>query len=284
MQTSGLAVAPGNEAQAEAWNGAEGELWARYPEFFDGATRRHHTALMAAASVGSRDQVLDIGCGTGGSTIEAAQVAHLGAVLGIDLSERMLQTAREIAARRGVTNATFVQGDAQVYPFEPGSFDVAVSRTGSSFFADQVAAFGNIARALRPGGRLALVSWRAPDRNEWFTSFAAALTLGRPLAPPPPEAPSPFAHADPARTTRSLTSAGFTDLRTDPLELPMRFGATAEEAFEVLSQLLAWMADDLTDDERQTAFESLRRSLEAHQTTDGVVYRSEAWVITATRA
>jgi SAM-dependent methyltransferase len=283
METSGLTVAPGNQAQAQAWDGDEGSVWASYPEFFDDSTRPHHEALMKAAAIGHSDRVLDIGCGTGGSTIAAAQAASHGTAVGIDLSARMLEQARHLAERQGVQNATFIHADAQVYPYDPETFNIAISRTGAMFFADQVAAFGNIATALRPGGRLALVSWQAPTRNEWFHSFVEALTLGRAPRLPPPDAPSPFAHSDPERVVDILTSAGFKAVRTDPLELPMRFGATADEAHEVLRQLLGWMTRDQGQDERESAFANLRKSLETHQTADGVIYRSAVWVITATR-
>jgi hypothetical protein len=151
------------------------------------------------------------------------------------------------------------------------------------FFADQTAAFTNIARAMRAKGRLALMSWQAPERNEWFLSFVDALTLGRGLAPPPPNVPSPFAHADPSRTEQILTDAGFADVRIDSLELPMYFGATVDEGYEVLSQLLAWMTGELASGERAKAFQRLRDTLVAHETPDGVTYESRAWLITAER-
>jgi SAM-dependent methyltransferase len=283
MSTSELIVAPGSEDQAQAWDGDEGEIWARYPELFESSVRQHQAKLMEAAALTAEARVLDIGCGTGDSTRDAARAAKRGAAVGIDLSARMLERARARAAAQDVTNATFVQGDAQIYPFEPGSFDVAISRTGAMFFADQTAAFTNIARAMRARGRLALVSWQGPERNEWFLSFVDALTLGRGLAPPPPNAPSPFAHADPSRTEQILTDAGFADVRIDSLELPMYFGTTVDEGYEVLSQLLAWMTGELASGERAKAFQRLRDTLVAHETPDGVTYESRAWLITAER-
>lgn len=283
MPTSELIVAPGNKSQAQAWDGDEGEIWAHYPELFESSVRQHQAKLMEAAALTAEARVLDIGCGTGDSTRDAARAAKRGAAVGIDLSARMLERARARAAAQDVTNATFVQGDAQIYPFESGSFDVAISRTGAMFFADQAAAFTNIARAMRAKGRLALVSWQAPEHNEWFLSFVDALTLGRGLAPPPPNAPSPFAHADPSRTEQILTDAGFADVHIDSLELPMYFGATVDEGYEVLSQLLAWMTGELASGERAKAFQRLRDTLVAHEAPDGVTYESRAWLITAER-
>lgn len=281
MSTSEFPVAPGNVNQAQSWGGDEGEIWARYPEFFDSSTREHQAKLMEAAAITAEALVLDIGCGTGGSTIEAARAAHRGTAVGVDLSARMIARARALAAAQDVTNATFIHGDAQIHPFEPASLDVVISRTGAMFFADQIAAFTNIARALRSHGRLALVSWQGPERNEWFQSFVDALTLGRGLAPPPPNAPSPFAHADPARTVQILTDAGFTNVHINPLELPIYFGNTVDDGYQVLSQLFAWMTRPLAPGEQAAASNRLRDTLAAHMTPDGVTYESHAWLITA---
>jgi SAM-dependent methyltransferase len=282
MPTDHPQVAASNRDQAAAWDGDEGALWARHHDFFESAVRAHQDAMTAAAGIGADEQVLDLGCGTGGSTVAAARAAHLGGALGIDLSTAMLATAADRAAAQGVRNVEFVHGDAQVWPFRPASFDVAISRTGSSFFADPVAAFANVAAALRPGGRLALVSWRGPEHNEWFRSFVDALTLGQGLAaPPPPGAPGPFAHADPARVREILAAAGFTRVRCEAIDPPMRFGATVAEAHSVLSRQLGWLTGHVDASQRERAAESLRTTLQQHLTADGVVFGSAAWVITA---
>jgi SAM-dependent methyltransferase len=214
MNVSELSIAPGNEAQARAWDGDEGGLWARHHEFFEASTRRHQQRLLEAADIGADERVLDVGCGSGGVTLAAARAAYDGRAVGIDLSGALIDVARESARAQGVGNATFVQGDAQVFGFEPESYDVVVSCTGSMFFSDQVAAFTNLASALRPGGRVVLVSWQEPGRNEWFSTFGDTMTLGRPPAPPPPDAPSPFSHADPERVEQILTDAGLEGVRS----------------------------------------------------------------------
>lgn len=283
MPADQLTIGQGNEGQAEAWDGSEGEVWAKYPRFFDESVRRHQAAMMAAANIASTDRVLDVGCGNGESTRAAARAAAAGSAVGIDLSSKMIDRARELAAAEGLANTTFVHADAQVYPFDAESFDVVVSRTSAMFFADQVGAFTNIGRAMTRGGRLVLVSWQGPDRNEWLRSFVEALTLGAGLAPPPPGTPTPFAHADPERTTEVLTEAGFRDVEIEGLELPMYFGADADEGYAVLSELLAWMIGDRTGADRKKALDNLRATLAAHETTDGVAYGSAAWLITARR-
>ena len=291
-----LSVAPGNNDQLAAWDGDEGAVWAAHPEFFDSSVRHLHRRLVEAAAVAPDDRVLDLGCGSGQCTRDAARQATRGEAVGIDLSRPMLRVAEETAAREGLGNVRFVHGDAQVHPFEPGTFDVAVSRTGAMFFADQVAAFTNVARALRPGGRLALVSWRSAAENEWFTSLVHALRPDLPVIAPPPDAPSPFRHADPDVTTSILTAVGFEQVALTPLDAPMYFGRDAEEGFRLdladhpgeevahdPEALLAWLVREVEPAERVESLARLRGLLQAHETGDGVAMGCAAWLITAAR-
>lgn len=276
-------VAPGNRDQLAAWNGEEGDSWAAHPQFYDAGVRNLHAPLMAAAAVRPADRVLDVGCGTGQCARDAARAATQGSALGIDLSQPMLRVARATAEREGLGNAAYVQGDGQIYPFDDAAFDVVVSRTGATFFADQVAGFTNLARALRPGGRLALVSWRSPAENEWIGSLAQALRPDAPAPHPPPDAPNPFRHADPEGTTAILTAAGFEQVRLRPLDAAMYFGRDADEGFPILADLLGWMVRDLSPTARETSLERLRRLLAEHQTADGVAMGCAAWLVTALR-
>ncbi|MEU9305798.1 class I SAM-dependent methyltransferase [Streptomyces sp. NPDC048269] len=188
-----------NAEQARAWDGEEGTYWPEHADRFDRAVHAHHAHLLAAAAISATDQVLDIGCGTGQTTRDAARRASRGRAVGVDLSAAMLRRARRRAAAEGLPNAEFVQADAQVHPFPAAVFDVAVSRSGTMFFADPVAAFRNIAGALGPGGRLVQMVWQPPAGNEWFLSLTRALAAGRPLPTPPPDAPGPFALARASR-------------------------------------------------------------------------------------
>src|SRR5215471_17845017 len=223
--TGSLQVDPSNAEMAKAWDGDEGSYWAVHAGHFDRAVAAYHEKFLDAAAIGPGEQVLDIGCGTGQTTRDAARRASSGGVLGVDLSSQMIALARRLAAAEGLGNARFEQADAQICPFGEGSFDVAISRTGAMFFGNPHAAFGNIARALRSGGRLALLSWQPPPANEWVAELTAALAAGRDLPAPPPQAPGPFAHADPARVRQLLTGAGFTSIEVNPMQAPMWFGA-----------------------------------------------------------
>src|SRR5262245_25378383 len=208
VMTNSIHVDPSNIDQQRAWNGDEGDYWAAHPEYFDRSVAEYHQRLLATASIERGDRVLDIGCGTGQTTRDAARAASDGSAVGVDLSSPMLAYARQQAVAEGVTNASFLQADAQVHPFDPGVFDLAISRTGAMFFGDRLAAFTNIGRALGRGGRLVLVAWQGLAANEWMRAIGGALAAGRERPAPPPDAPGPFALSDPERVRAVLLSAG----------------------------------------------------------------------------
>jgi SAM-dependent methyltransferase len=281
--TRTLQADPSNEEQARAWDGDEGAYWAQNADQFDLALRGYREDFLTAAAISGTDRVLDIGCGTGETTRDAARLAAGGRALGVDLSAQMLRVARQRAAGDGLPNADFEQADAQIHPFPAAGFDVAISRTGTMFFAGPAAAFRNIARAVRPGGRLVQLVWQAPPRNEWFLSFTAALAAGRDLPAPPPSAPGPFSLADPARMREILAGAGFGEPEFTDLTAPMHFGPDADRAFEFVSVLLGWLLEGLTGAQRGPALTALRETLAAHETPGGVLYPSATWLVTATR-
>lgn len=276
-----IAIDPANAAQLAAWDGDEGAYWAQHADRFDRAVAAYHGDFLAAAGIGEADRVLDVGCGTGQTTRDAARLAAAGSALGVDLSSQMIAHARRRAASEGPVNARFEQADAQIHPFEAGVFEVAISRTGAMFFGDPVAAFTNIRRALRPGGRLALLTWRSLAENEWIREISGALAAGRDLPGPPPGAPGPFSLAEPDRVRRLLGDAGFTDVRIDGATAGMWFGRDADDALRFVAGLLGWMLEGLDGAGRGRALAALRTSLEAHETVDGVVYGSAAWTILA---
>ena len=273
-----------NVEMAKAW-AEEGERWAEQEERYDATVRRHSRRLLAAARISADDRVLDIGCGCGETTRAAARLAVSGLALGVDLSARMLARARERARVEGLTNVQFEQADAQVYPFEPGAFDLAISRFGVMFFADPVAAFRNIGRALRPGGRLALLSWQELKNNEWLLALREALAMGRTLPEPPVGAPGPFGLADPDTVRRILIEAGFGEIDLDEVHEPVCFGSDAEDAFGFgrTTGPVKGLLDDLDEPTAARALEALRATLAAHETPEGVLFDSRAWLITARR-
>lgn len=283
MAATTLRVDPANAGQARAWDGDEGAYWAEHAQRFDRAVAAYHGAFMAACGIARGERVLDVGCGTGQATRDAAAAARPGPALGVDLSARMIELARRLAAGQDIGNVSFEQADAQIYPFPAGSFDVAISRTGTMFFGDPGAAFANIGRALRPGGRLVMLVWQGPGPNEWIRELGGALAAGRDLPGPPAGAPGPFSLADPARTRTLLASAGFSGVTLDALSEPMWFGSDPGDARRFVLGLMGWMLDGLDDTGRNRALGALGATLTAHAGRDGVTFASGAWLIRAAR-
>jgi SAM-dependent methyltransferase len=272
-----------NPEQANAWNGHEGQHWAANADRFERIGAAIWRRLLDHELIGRSDRVLDVGCGTGGSTRDLGRVVLDGYVLGVDLSAPMLAAAHARTEAEGLTNVNFVQADAQIHPFTPGGYDVVVSCFGAMFFADPVAAFRNLGSALRADGTLALLAWRDLDRNEWITAIRVALAMCRDLPLPPPEAPTPFSLADPARVRTILGAAGFDAIELEPVEEVMVFGTDADDAYGFLRSMgiVEWLTHDLDPAGRAEALARLRATVEAHEQPGGVSFASSAWLITA---
>lgn len=281
--SSAVSVDPANREQLQAWDGDEGAYWAVHADHFERALDRYDGPFFAAAAIGAADRVLDVGCGTGKTTRDAARVAPAGSALGVDLSSAMVAVARQRAVDEGIHNVRFEQVDAQIHPFEPDAFDVAIGRTSVTFFADRVAGLTNIGRALRRGGRLVLLTWQPMPQQEWIREFSTAFAAGRDLPAPPPEAPGPFTLDDPDVIGSVLDAAGYIDVRLDGRREPMWFGADADDAYRLVLGLLGWMLAGLDDDGRAAAQDALRATIAAHATPDGVLYDSATWITRATR-
>jgi SAM-dependent methyltransferase len=253
-------------------------------DFYDVELRAHHEHLRAAYGISPGDEVLDVGCGTGLTTREAARAAAPGRVVGVDVSERMLERAREVTAAERLDNIRYELGDAQVHRFDSARFDVAISRFGTMFFDDPAAAFANIAAALRPEARLVLLVWQRREHNEWTKAIDAA--LGDAAQPPPADA-DPFSLGDAEATARILEGAGFDGMHFEDVQEPVLYGHDLEVAlafvrgFQCTSAALA----RLSDGEAARTIERLRETLAAHYSDErGVVLDSRSWLITARRS
>jgi SAM-dependent methyltransferase len=249
---------------------------------YDAELRRYHPHLRTAAGVRPADHVLDIGCGTGQTTREAARAAATGSALGIDISAARLARTRRLARAEDLRNVSFVQADAQTHRFPPARFDLAISRFGTMFFADLVAAFTNIGSALRPGARLVQLVWQSRDHQEWDAVIDEIFIAEQP-APAP--AADPFSLADPATVGAILATTGFTDVNITGVHEPVYYGPDAATALRAMLSLQ--MTKDLLAplDATRTghALGQLRAALATHQSSGGVFFDSRAWLITARR-
>jgi SAM-dependent methyltransferase len=252
-------------------------------DFYDAELRAHHEHLRAAYGISPGDEVVDIGCGTGLTTREAARVAAPGRVVGVDVSERMLERARQLTAAERLDNVRYELGDAQLHRFDPVGFDVAISRFGTMFFSDPAAAFANIADALRPGGRLVLLVWQRHDENEWARAIDAA--LGDAAQPPQPGA-DPFSLGDAEATACILEGAGFDGIRFEDVDEPVVYGPDLDTALAIVRgfQDTRTALAGLSDSEAARTVERLRDMLAAHYSDEcGVALDSRSWLITARR-
>jgi len=275
-----------NADQIAYWNTTAGATWTAMQEALDGQIQPLGVAAMDALALKPGEQVIDIGGGCGQTTLAlAAEVGPAGSVLGVDVSAPMLAvTRRRIEAGR-LTQARVTQADAQTHPFAPGDVDAVFSRFGVMFFEDPTAAFANILKGLKPGGRLAFVCWRPFAENPWMAvPLAAAQPLFPEPAPPPdPLAPGPFAFADPDRVRGILAGAGFADIALNPQDKPIgapNLDQAVETALKV-GPLGARLreAPHLTS----AVIAAVREALATHTTPEGVRLASATWIVTARR-
>ena len=273
-----------NTEMAAAWEG-EADHWVRAADRYDTAVADIWRTFLDQGHVAATDRVLDVGCGTGRSSRDAGLLASAGSVLGVDINQRMLDEATVRTSREGPANVRYEWADAQVHPFDAAEFDVVISRYGAMFFADRLAAFTNLAAALRPGGRLALLAWQNLDRNPWLVELRAALALGRDLPSPRPGTPGPYGLADTDAAAAVLTEAGFESIAFVPIEVPMQLGRDAEDAWEYLRGmgLYRGLTEGLGETDKADAIANVKKLISDHTTSTGVIAESGSWSITAVR-
>jgi SAM-dependent methyltransferase len=252
---------------------------------YDAEVRLHNEVLRRALGVQAHEHVLDLGCGSGQITREAARLARAGSALGVDISASAIERARVLAQALEIHNVTFECADAQVHPFPQVHFDLVMSRFGTMFFDDPVAAFGNVGRALRPDGRLVMMVWQTAERNEWEVTIRQALagTEGSPAGAS--AGADAFSLADPPVATRILEAAGFADVTFTDVDKPVCYGPDVDFALELVLGL-ASTRDALSRLDRAAADRALgrlREMLAAHLYGDGVWFDSRAWIVTARR-
>ncbi len=252
---------------------------------YDAELRRHNEVLRPAVGVKLQDHVLDIGCGTGQTTREAARRAQAGSALGVDVSAPAIERARELARAEGIRNVTFEHANAQVYRFPEERFDLAISRFGTMFFDDRGAAFANIRRALRPSGRLVMMVWQAHERNEWDVAIHQSLAGPDGAVAVASGGPDPFSLADPPTVQEILESAGFADVAFTDVREPVYYGPDVAAALDWVRGF-ACTSETLKRLDPAAAARAARRLREAlagHLSDDGVWFNSRAWIVTARR-
>lgn len=277
-------MAPNDAARAD-WNGVSGHAWVADADRRDDVLRPVLDVLLRAASLAPGEAVLDVGCGCGASSIAAAgAVGRTGSVVGMDLSEPMLEVARRRATNAGLDILRFVTGDAQADPL-PAGRDVAISRFGTMFFDAPGDAFANIATALSAGGRLCIATWQPLADNQWLMVPGEALLRYGSLPATDPSAPGMFAQSSAATITELLRGAGFRNVDVQPVTVGLRLGAAATEATGYLAGLGLSRAvlEPLGPSERAAALAAVTETLADHTGATGVTLDAAVLVTTASR-
>jgi SAM-dependent methyltransferase len=277
-----------NHEQAEHWNGQEAEHWVAHQARYEQMLAPFVDMLIEGGALGAGDEVLDVGCGCGATTLAAARAVRPAATLGVDLSVPMLARARSAAATTGLANARFEQADVQVHAFPDEVFEAVISRFGIMFFSDPVAAFANLHRATKPNGRLAFVCWQELVANEWLLVPGAAIAQHVPLPDlGAPRSPGMFAFSDPARIHTTLSESGWRDVAVTPRHTPILAGGggTLDEAIEFLrtGSMGRTMLAGAETDVAARAIEAVRGALSPHTTDEGVRLDAAVWLVSARR-
>ena len=283
-----MEIPPGHELNADQiayWNGPGGQHWVDRQKMQDIVLAPISEVLIERANAKAGERLVDVGCGCGATSVALAQkVGPTGHVLGIDISAAMLARAQQIAPAG--LSARFVLADATVYPFEPASFDLVVSRFGVMFFAEPALSFTNLHRALRPSGRLAFVCWREPRENPFFMVPLQAVYKHTPKLPQlGPEDPGPFSFASAPRVHRILSEAGFQDVVMEPcdLSLDIAVGRGLETAVQSTLEIgpAARALADQAPAVISAATDSIREALEPYVRDQAVRLPASIWIVTA---
>lgn len=277
-----------NADQIRYWNEVSGPKWRAHQRVLDRQLGPLGREVMERARIVRGERVLDVGCGCGDTTLELARLAgQTGSALGVDVSEVMLEAARDGARAAGIPNAAFLAADAQTENLGPERFDLVYSRFGVMFFADPVAAFANLRRCLRRGGRLAFVCWQPLDRNPWMRVPLGAAAPYVALPPPPgPDAPGPFSFGDPDRVRRILGGAGFgsADVVAWTGSIALADGSLAgalQLVFEI-GPLAALLREQGAGPEvRRRVEQAVKAALAPYETRGGLQMPAAAWIVEA---
>jgi SAM-dependent methyltransferase len=268
------------EEQTALWNGPAGRAWVDAQELLDRVFEPFQRLLVDPVAAGSR--VLDVGCGTGSTTLAVARrVGAQGRSVGIDISEPMIAAARARAEREGAP-ARFLCADAETHDFEPAGFDRIVSRFGVMFFDDPVRAFANLRRAGSGGAAMRFIAWRAVAENPFMTTAERAAAPLLPSLPTRrPDAPGQFAFADEGRVRRILEDSGWTDIEVRPIDVACTF--REQDLVLYLTRLgpVGLILQESDEGTRRRVVETVRAAFDPYVSGSEVRFTAACWMVDA---
>jgi ubiquinone/menaquinone biosynthesis C-methylase UbiE len=272
-----------NAEQIALWNGCASRGWIDAKELLDQVLQPFEDLLVEAVAERKAQRALDVGCGTGATTLAVARLLSKskGNAVGLDISEPMIALARERAEREGAS-ARFICADAQTHPFEPASFDMIISRFGTMFFDDSVRAFTNLRRAAMPNAALHTIVWRSPADNAFMT---AAERAAAPLLPEiprrRPDEPGQFAFADRDRVYSILEKSGWSEIDIRPLDVACTLPEHELNAYIARLGPLGRVLQQLDDQERARIIEAVRAAFEPFVHGAEVRFTAACWTVAA---
>jgi len=271
-----------NTAQAALWNGPSGQAWVDEQTMLDRTYARVEALLADSVTSLEARSVLDIGCGSGATTVAAARrLAPGGFALGVDISGPLIALAQR-RRQEGAVAARFIHADAQTHSFEPGRFDLMISRFGVMFFEDPVAAFRNLRLAGAPGCVTRLVAFRSIEENPFMTTAERAAAQFVPDIPPRiPDAPGQFAFADRDRVRGIFQQAGWAEVALVPIDAPCAFPASDLERFFTRFGPLGLALRNSNEPARQEMIQKVRAAFEPFVREAQVRFDAACWMIEA---
>ena len=271
-----------SDEQTALWNGRSGCAWVEAQDLLDQMFKPMEDLLVAAVSAGSGDRVLDVGCGTGGTTTAVARrLGAKGHCVGIDISEPMIAAARVRAEREGAP-ASFIHADAQSYAFEPASFDMIISRLGVMFFDDPVRAFANLRRAAREDAELRFIAWRGASDNPFMTTAERAAAPLLPNLPARrPDAPGQFGFADRHRVSAILERSGWTAIDIRPIEVVCTLPEKELVGYLTRFGPVGLVLQDADDRTRAQVIDTVRAAFDPYVQGTEVRFTGACWMVGA---
>jgi SAM-dependent methyltransferase len=271
-----------DDEQTARWNGPAGQAWVEAQAVLDDMFRPFEELLVEGVSAERGGRVLDVGCGTGSTTVAAARrVGAQGSCVGIDISDPMIAAARARAEREGAP-ARFVRADAQDHAFEPAAFDTIISRFGVMFFGDPVQAFTNLRRAATDDAEVRFVAWRSAAENPFMTTAERAAAPFLPDLPARrPDAPGQFGFADASRVRRILAQSGWTGIDIRPVDVVCTLPESELVRYFTLFGPLGLILREADEQTRAQVIETVRAAFDVYVQGAEVRYTAACWLVTA---
>jgi SAM-dependent methyltransferase len=270
------------DGQAARWNGPAGHAWVEAQALLDQLYQPFEDLLVHGVSTARAGDVLDVGCGTGSTTVAVARcLGARGHCTGIDISEPMIGAARARAAR-DTAPADFIVADAQSHALPAAAYDMIMSRFGVMFFDDPVRAFANLHRSARDLGRLLLIAWRSGEENPFMTAAErAAAPLLSNLPVRRPDGPGQFAFADPQRVHTILAESNWNHMDIQPIDVVCTMPEEALVPYLTRFGPVGLILHDADNDTHTRVVEAVRPAFDRYVHGDQVRFTAACWLIAA---